>query len=249
MPPSEKLLGFFRRKFRREEASGFSILSRVPDSHVSANLAYYKSLSQTDKDAWMDCCAYWGHACYAFVAKVPRIDHTQHPFFSQWKPMRVWDFWDFKRSVPSLRSKITQYKVDTQKGVLSRITKEELDYASSIRSVKAPELRKRARAALKPLGYYRTDDLGYYCCRLENKEFRVGIDYGGRHAQLRYVVVRPEFKDQHPLLQFKYERALGVGDGDWDFIVEENVDEVFSLFTEVVKLSYELPDRLRAEVL
>jgi hypothetical protein len=43
-----------------------------------------------------------------------------------------------------------------------------------------------------------------------------------------------------------FERAMGFGFGHWNYIVEENVDAVFSLFTEVVRYSLDLPDRIRA---
>jgi len=45
-----------------------------------------------------------------------------------------------------------------------------------------------------------------------------------------------------------FEQALGfiLGDG-WDIVVEENVDEAFSLFKEFVNYSYTLPDRMLAE--
>jgi len=35
---------------------------------------------------------------------------------------------------------------------------------------------------------------------------------------------------------------------DWDYIVEDSVDDVFSLFTELVAYSYALPDRIRKAV-
>ncbi|HYL10806.1 MAG TPA: hypothetical protein VEU31_08720 [Candidatus Acidoferrales bacterium] len=250
MAPSKKLLNFFRREFQMEERSGFARLKRVPDSHVTANLRYYSSLGEVDKIAFADCSAHWAHVCYGFVVGAPKCDHTQHPFFSKWKssnPLRNHD-WDAEmRSVPYLRAMVQTYKMDMHRGVSSYVTKEQFDYASSVRPVKAPELRKRVRAALNPLGYYKIDELGYYCCRQGKREFRVHIDYGGRHAQLRYVVSRSEFKGVHPLSQFGFERALGFGHGDWNFIVEENVDDVFSLFPELVTYSFDLPDRIRAE--
>lgn len=45
---------------------------------------------------------------------------------------------------------------------------------------------------------------------------------------------------------FVFEAALGVGFGHWDAIVEDNVDDVFSLLAEVVSYCYDLPDRIRA---
>lgn len=247
MNASERLLDFFRREFQAEERSGFARLNRVPDSHVAAKLRHYLSLCKADRAAFADCSAHWAYACYSFVVDAPKINHTQHPFFSQWAKIPRWyTNWDSVMSVPLLRTMVQQYKIDSGCGVRGAISKEQFKYASSVHSVKAPELRKRVRAALEPFGFYKLDDLGYYWCRHGGKEFSVHADYRGRHAQLRYVVARPEFKDVHPLSQFCFERALGFGRGDWDLIVEENVDDVFTVFSEVVRYSYELPDRIRA---
>jgi hypothetical protein len=247
--PSEELLDFFRREFQAEQNSGFARISRVPDSYVMANLRYYRSLGEADRAAFIDCCAHWAHANYGFVIGAPRFDHTLHPFFSRWHRPNDTNDWDLthKRNVPLLRSMVSQYKMDMHRGVPSCITKAEFKYASSIRSVKAPELRKRVLAALKPLGYYKKDQLGYYC-RHGGREFRVSIDCGSRCAQLHYVVSRPDFPADHLPSRFAFERVLGFGHGDWDFIVEENVDDVFSLFPDLVVYSYQLPDRIRAEV-
>lgn len=156
----------------------------------------------------------------------------------------------WERSVPTLRTAVAQYKIDKHRGVRSCVSEEYFALASSIQSVKAPELRKRVRAALRPLGYTRTDQLDggdwVYCCSLGGREFRVHVDYGGHHAQLRYGVTLHEFQDTHPRLQFCFEEALGFGHGQWDFIIEQTVDDSFALFTEVVRYCVELPDRIRA---
>lgn len=241
------LLDFFLREIDTEDAAGFPRLSRVPDSYVTSQLAYYRSLSESERRAFRDCCAHWACACYGFVVGAPRIDHTKHPFFERWNPVRRGDLAGIRRSVPMLRAAVQQYKVDAHRGVVSCVTEEEFKIASSVRSVKAPELRKRVRAALKPLGYYKIDELGYYRCRGESGEFLVHVDYGGRSAQLRYCVAMPEFPDVHPLSQFCFERALGFGLGDWDYIIEENVEDVMDLFADVVRYCVGLPDRIRAE--
>jgi len=180
------------------------------------------------------------------------LDLNQHPYSAKekaWRDIRALATdWNSERSVPLLRTMVQQYKIDQHRGNPSCVSKKQFEYASSIRSVKAPELRRRVRGALKPLGYYKIDELGWYCCRQGDREFRVDVDYGGRDAQLRYVVALPEFKGVHPLSQFGFERALGMGRGDWNFIVEENVDDVFILFSEVIKYSYELTDRIQAAV-
>ena len=252
MTPSKKLFRFFLREFQIEEESGFARLKRVPDSHVSSKLRYYMSLGKGDRAGFADYCAHAAHNYYAFVVRAPDLDLSNHPFSAV---LRAWSDrralatdWNTERSVPLLRSMVQQYKIDKHRGAPSCISAKQFKYASSIRSVKAPELRKRVRSALQPFGYYKTDELGSYWCQMNDRKFCVHVDYGSRHAQLRYVVSRSEFKGVHPLSQFTFERTLGFGYGDWDFIVEENVGDVFSLFAEVVRYSYELADRIRAEI-
>ena len=62
------------------------------------------------------------------------------------------------------------------------------------------------------------------------------------------MVSFPEFKDIRPYHGFGFEITLGFGVGHWNFIVEENVDDVFALFADVVQYSVELPLRIRDSV-
>ena len=244
-----KLREFLRSGIEEEVRSGFARLAQIPESHVVDKLRYYGSLSEADKRAFLDCCAHWAGAYYGFVVKIPigQLSLTDHPFFTKWSQGPNWnrDFNDL-RSVPLLRSMVQQYKIDLHRKVHSSVTKDQFEHASSIRSIKALELRKRVRDVLKTLGYYDTDVRGNYLCKRGKQKFSVNVDFGGRSAQLRYSVVRPEFKGVHPLSQFRIERAMGFGFGHWDYIVEENVNAVFSLFAEVVQYSFDLPDRMRA---
>jgi hypothetical protein len=245
----KRLKEFFGTEVQAEVRSGFARLSRVPESHVANKLRYYHLLSETDRLDFLDCCAYWASAHYCFGINLPSMSLTDHPFFSKWSsgPSLNRDF-ENERSVPLFRSMVQQYKMDRDKKVHSHITKEQFEYASSVRSIKAPELRKRVTAALKPFGHHETDSIGNYWCKSGRQKFSVNVDFGSRHAQLRYSVVRPEFKGIHALSQFRLERAMGFGLGDWNYIVEENVDAVFSLFAEFVQYSFDLPDRVRAAI-
>jgi len=241
-----KLKEFFHSEVLAEAQSGFARLARIPSLHVVDKLRYYSMLGDADKRAFLDCSAHWASRYYGFVVDVLRQNLADHPFFSKWSQGPSWnrDFNDL-RSVPLLRSMVQQYKIDLHNGVPSHVTKEQFEYASCVRSIKAPELRKRVRGALKLYGHYETDTLGNYWCKKGKQTFSVNVDFGGRHAQLRYCVARPEFKGVHPLKQFSLEGAMGFGSGHWNYIVEENVDAVFSLFTEVVRYSFDLSDRIR----
>jgi hypothetical protein len=244
MSTSEKLLAFFRTEFAFEQNSGFARLRRVPDSHVETNLRYFQSLSPADQASFIDCCAHVAHRRYSFVVGVPGIDPTKHPFFPRLQDVNILYPFRSNRDVPLLRAKVSQYKIDKKRGVRSSVSEDEFRFAESVHSVQAPELRKRVRAALRVLGYKKQDELGNYHCVWDGQEFKVNVDYGGRHAQLRYVIALSEFPDVHPLNQFCFEQALGMGLGDWDYIVEENVDDVFQLFEELIKYAVRLPRRI-----
>lgn len=249
---SVKLAGlrdFFLSEVKLEVRSGFGRLQQIPSSDVMNKLRYFGTLNPDDQTAFLDCCAYWASVAYGFVVGMKRLDPAAHPFFSKWSrgPMWTQDF-ENVRSVPLLRAMVQQYKIDQSHKRQSHVTKEQFDYACSIHCIKAPELRKRVRAALKPFGHYETDSLGNYWCRVGETKFFVHLDFGGSNAQLRYCVVRPEFDAVHYLSQFRFERAVGFGLGDWDYIVEENVADVFAIFPEIVQYCFDLPDRIRTAV-
>lgn len=250
MKPSEKLLDFFRSEFQAEENSGFARLSRIPNVRLRDLLAHYRSLGKSDRQAYIDCGAHWAHACFGRVIGAPEFDHMSHPYYIQWSHAlgnyhNRTHYAHSQKSVPKVRATIQQYKIDIRRKSQSRISVEDFEYACSInnKSLKAPELRKRVRATLRPLGYYRMDRF-HYCCSKEGREFSVGVRFGGprRHYQFAYGVVRPEFEGS-----FSFERALGFVTGTWwDFIIEDNVDDALSLFTDLVEYSFLLPERIRA---
>jgi hypothetical protein len=244
MTLSEKLLAFFRAEFTSEERAGFARLKRVPDTYVRARLRHYQSLPPTERESFIDCCAHWAHRLYGFVIQAPEIDHTKHPFFHRWNDVFALFHFGSTETVPILRTKVGQYNLDKRRGVPSRVSEEEFRFAESVKSVKAPELRKRVRAALTKVGYQRKGELGEYCCNWDGQEFKVHVDFGSRVAQLRYWIFLPNFHDDYPQ-QFCFERALGMGFGDWNYIVEENVDDVFCLFEELVTYAIDLPRRIK----
>jgi len=225
-------------------------LNRIPERFLQDRLNHYRLLSDIDKDRYKDYSATFAAACHTFVVGAPDIDHTAHPYHHEWRAFYETGIDDPPnfRSVPIFRAMIQQYKIDKRRGVPSSVSDAQFALASSIHPVKLPERRRRVRGVLKQFGLVKVDHLGFYRCQLEARDFSVHVDFGGRHAQLRYVISFPEFKERDPLAQFGFERALGFGWGHWDYIVEENADDVFQLFSEVIAYSVELPDRIRKAV-
>ena len=245
----EKLIAFFRAEIDAEEQWGFPRLHRIPERFLQDRLNHYRELSDTDKELYKDCSATFAAACHRFVVDAPDIDHKKHPYYERWSTFKHTLLDDPKlRSVPLFRAMIQQYKIDRHRGVPSSVTEAQFALASSIHPVKLAERRKRVRAVLKQFGLLKVDELGFYRCRYAGKDFSVHVDFGGRSAQLRYFVSFAKFKYRHLLIPFGFEQAMGFGWGHWDFIVEENVEEIFQLFAEVVAYSVELPERIRKAV-
>jgi len=248
MEPSEKLLDFFRREFRAEECSGFQRLSRIPGTYVTAVMAHYRSLSERERISFIDCSAHWAYNAYGFVIGAPRLDHTKHPYFTEWSHAFGKQYGHTRLGVPLLRATVQQYKADFKNRIQSRIALADFQQASATleRSIRAPELRKRVREALRPLGYRRQDHFGCWCQRGAH-QFCVSVSYGGgrQHHQLSYAVARPEFGGK-PV--FSFERTLGFALGNWwDYITRENLDDCLLLFADLVEYSYGLPERIEAE--
>ena len=147
-------------------------------------------------------------------------------------------------SIPSLRTAVAQFKIDAAKGKPPSVTRELYDYALSVHGMKAPELRKGVKEAFASIGLQKVEKHGggnyIYHCVMGKSAFKVWIDYGGRHAQLRYhVALVGNLKTQRPSQNRCFplkKRSWHFGFGDWDFITEEN----FEGFTENALRSHSL---------
>ena len=246
MAASDKLLTFFRSEFEAEERSGFARLKRVPDSRVEENLGWYQSLSAEDRSSFIDFAAHRAHSTYGFVIGAVPLDISKHPFYSRWED--PWGRFPFRtnRDVMLLRTMVSQYKMDRRRGQPSCVSEEQYRFAESVRSIKAPELRKRVQAVLDTFGFQKTDDFGGHSCVWDGQEFEVNVDFGSRAGQLRYGITPSEFRDEaRGQRHFVFESGLGMGLGWWNYIVEENVDDVFVLFADLIKYAANLPGRMR----
>jgi hypothetical protein len=249
MAASEKLFAFFRSEFVAEERSGFARLKHVPDSRVEESLGWYQSLAAADRTSFVDFVAHHAHNTYGFVIGAPALDLTKHPFYGRWDD--PWARFPFRssRNVMMLRDAVRQYKIDRQRGVPSCISEELFRFAESVKSLKAPELRKRVQAVLNKFDFRKTDEYGGHRCVWDGQEFEVNVDFGSHAGQLRYGVTPSEScNEARGQRQFCFEATLGMGLGWWNYIVEENVDDVFVLFEDLIKYAASLPKRMREAV-
>lgn len=252
MADAKALHEFLRGEFDAEASNGFARLKRVPDTHVRHFLDYYRSLNASDQDALAYASTLWG--TLRLFGPGPSEQHEAL------KTNLAWENWRNEMvmgrgrephhyySVPFLRTCVAQAKIDRAKGKPSSVSKELEEYAVSIRNVKAPELRKLVRPVLRSILGARPFKVGGgdwdYEGIINGSRVMVGIDYGGRSAQLGYEVA---VQSTEPLVEFKragFEVVLGVGHCNWDFIVEENVNDSMALLGELVTYVADLPKRL-----
>jgi hypothetical protein len=181
---------------------------------------------------------------YGFVVDARDFDHTAHPFFSRWNDQIARFPFRSYRNVRHLRAAAAQRKRDLRRGVPpAGFTEELAQLAESVKPIKASELRRRARTSLKKFGYKKADGVGDHWCMWNGYEFRVHLDFGGRYAQLRYSVTPADMC--HSSGRFCFEKALGMDFGDWGYIVEENVDDAFLLFQDLIEYAVKLPGRIK----
>jgi hypothetical protein len=247
MAASEKLLAFFRSEFLAEERSDFARLRRIPDPRVEECLGWYQSLAAADRAGFVDYIAHYAHWRYGYLVGAPEIDHTAHPFRPRWEDLAARFPFRSHRSVSLLRAAVGQYKIDRHRGVPGCVSEELFRFAESVKSLKARELRKHVQASLNKFGYRKTDEFGGHRCVWDEREFQVNIDFGSQAAQLRYSVTPFDCPaDPRGRGEICFEIAMGMGLGWWDYIIEENVDDVLLLFEELIKYAVELPGRMRA---
>src|SRR6267142_2027738 len=219
MAEVQALHRFFRGEFDTEARSGFARLSRVPDTHVRHFLDYYRSLNAPAQNALADASTLWGALRLTGPAARSHQDALNtHPAWESWREEMIMGRGrdpHYYSSVPLLRACVAQAKIDRAKGKPSSVPREREEYAASIRSVTAPELRKHVRSVLRSLLGAHPSKVGGgdwdYEGTINGARVMVSIDYGGRSAQLRYEVAVQSTEPALTLKRAGFEVALGAG--------------------------------------
>lgn len=247
-----KLAAFLHTELKRESESGFSRFTTIPDTLVQSTLAYWSGLAAFDRSECLEYLALVGARAVGHALGHPDAEAAPHPFKSKLEQGR-----DALRnndprflSVPILRAIVSTVKMERHRGAPSSVPERWFDYATSIRSVKAPELRKGVKVALQSLDLQCVEKLGggdfKYVCRIDGLDVEVGIDYGGLTAQLRYYVVPTELRGRGPFGWLTLERSLGLGLGMWDRITDDNVTASMGALCDCVRYVATLPARVEA---
>ena len=243
-----------RSDFDIEAGSGFSQLSRVPDTRVRHFLDYYKSLDPSRQDALANTVTFWGAIRVAGAGPDSYDMLKTDATFNEWSREMVQGVGRdryYYYGVPSFRLCVAQDKIDRAKGGPSSVPKDFVDYALSIKSIKTPELSKRVSIAMEQLfGRKFSKKKGgglEFAGELSGAEVTGWVDYSGRF-QLKYQVCAKSVSPPLQLGHAGYDTALGGGLGQWNFIVEENVDDAIEFLTESVTYIAALPQRLASRI-
>ena len=148
MTYEDRLLAFARREFDREARAGFLHLARLPDSKVAARIDHFRLAAADEQARLADCCAWQAHITLASRFGGRPAKPTDHPFFERWaeiRPSAEQPGFDQRMAVRLVREEL-------RVSMPPSLTPEAFERAVAVEYVKAPELKKRARAALKLLG-------------------------------------------------------------------------------------------------
>ena len=155
MADVQALHKFLRGEFESEASSGFARLRRVPDTHVRHFLDYYQSLNAREQDALADASTLCGTLRLAGRAASGYQEALKtHPAWKSWgNEMLAGPGRDPRSyfSVPLLRTCVAQAKIDRANDRPASVPKELEEYAATIRSVKAPDLRRHVRSVLRSI--------------------------------------------------------------------------------------------------
>lgn len=239
-----------------EEASGWSTLRRAPSTALWRKADYLAALSDDARGKLCDAFALRGaNRLYAAILGQRGASLAPDPYEAGDEEFRR--YVESGRSLPSkvylsprsLRQAAAYVRSPGYRGELDHIPRELLERAQSIHPAKAAQTSKRVKAMLIERFAAKPEKWGggtRFRCEHDGQEFTMMPDYGGRTAQLRYLVAYVPTDRLLSMATLDYQEVLGIRAGDWDSITEENLDDVVELLARHLAIVAELPQRVAA---
>jgi hypothetical protein len=241
---------FCRSEFEHEAASGFLRLRRVPSTYVCQFLSYYSELTSQEKEAHVEAATLWAAVRLGGDADIPAYESLQqNEVWKRWVNWSTMNGWRFP-SIPHLRDRERQAKIDAAHGIPSEVSQEIKTLTASARAVNSAEMRKRVRKVLGDVFNPTVSNCGggwwKYEGRLNGSHLSASIAYASNYHQLHYEINVESLSAASKLERISFENVLGVGWGQWDFIIQENVDDSMHLLAEAIVYVSLIPARLPA---
>jgi hypothetical protein len=225
-----------RAEFKRERASDFSVLRRIPSTSVRKFLDYFSALDEAGKDALAE-----GLAQRALLSIFPPdkplcpTDNVAYRQYVDALPL-MWD-WKYE-DVRGLRMLLAVAKLEPESNIGISVTDDIRGWIEGIKPVKSTEIRKVVKLALSqiitPLAVTHEGQYWLYEGDFQGRAVSVTIDYSHRYHQLDYTVSVQ--KQERGILWkgLNYERLMGLSFADWDCLEQGNLDQSIALLKEII---------------
>jgi hypothetical protein len=242
------VFSFLKNEFLKEQASGVSLLKKVPDTLIFRFLDYFKSLAASEQKEFGEAIAHRSLQFFfskdEIASSMPQAsDDAFKRHFNGLLFLSKFEYTDAR----SLRLLATVSKSPELWENIPKPPEEFLRYATSIGPVKAAEIRKQIKRAFVQRFDAQVSNSGggvwLYKGSFEKSDVEVEINFGGRD-QLRYAVTVHSPARPIQLKRLRYELLLGAGLGFWDFLTEENLNQSIELLCEFVSYLTNLSERL-----
>jgi hypothetical protein len=245
----EKLQRSIRGEIDAIAARNFDVLRGIPSTHTWQVIDYVAGLEAAERDSLFD--AFAANALFLFLPNRSPDLHAaktgDRAYLRLKEAMPLIWHWKYQ-DVRTLRAMLADSRSSRPLGFLRDAPPDVIARAESILPTSAAEIRKAFKAAFSArFSKPRVEKLGggywHYFGLCGGREFRLGVDYGGRGHQLRYEV----FYDHHPkgvrANRLTYEGMLGMGLGWWDFVTAQNLGETVAMLCDLVERLVTLPER------
>jgi len=239
MSPIERrgaIQALLRAEFRREGASDFVLLRRIPSTNVRKFLDYFDALDEAGKDALAE-----GLSERALSSILVGEDDLRPYDLSNpaWK--RYLDalplMWDWKYAgIRELKMRLAAANREPQSKFGAMMTDDIRKWIECIEPVKSTEIRKVVKLAMsqimEQMKVTHEGQFWVYGGLLKGKAITVTVDYSHPYHQLDYWVSTQDRK--RGIWGLNYERLMGLAFAHWDCLERANVDQSLALLNELV---------------
>ncbi len=251
---AETIIIFLSTKFDAEEQTGFTRLSKVPNTSVWRFLHYFRGLRTEEVRVLKRFLAKRAAGLFASLpVTVPPATEAEALAYQRCQKaiagMGEYRFMSLKLLKMAVGYCRSDHPVAKTQLHGFQMPREVVKWVDGLSACKALELRRLVKAAFQTQFGLRPENHGggvwLYRRPKGDFPFEVEVDYGGRWGQqLRYCVHVHEPRLGITFRRLTFENLLGVGGGDWDFITEAQASQMVELLTDLVEEVSEIPRHL-----
>lgn len=247
--PKSRLRKLILAELDRLSEQRFAKLRRIPSTDTWKTVDYVSSLGESERGELFQAFASNGLSLFEFAGHPLATAYSDAPAFKrmlEWMPLHF----DWKHEgARYLRAALADRKSARPLGIGVGMPEVIVRAAEAIRPTTSVKIRKAIHEALRARYGAQAENLGggnwIYQCTDAHQPFSLSIDYGGRDDQLRYSVFYEHADSGIRAVHLSYERMLGMGFGNWDFVTEDNLNESVMTLCDLVSDLVRIPSRIK----